>query len=65
MEDTNDIIKKILTVQTRKNLIRIKDKARDKDKEKVGRPKQEIFSTNSRLDVGTPGYKPNFTIQLD
>ena len=63
MEDTNDIIKTNSNGSDPTEFNKDKDKTKDKDK--VGRPKKEIFSTNSRLDMGTPGYKPNFTIQFD
>ena len=65
MEDTNDIIKTNSNGSDPTEFNKDKYKTNDKDKDKVGRPKKEIFSTNSRLDVGTPGYKPNFTIQFD
>jgi hypothetical protein len=61
MENTHDNIKK--NSNGSDPISFNKDKPKEKDKERVGRPKKEIFSTNSRLDVGTPGYKPNFTIQ--
>jgi hypothetical protein len=73
MGDMNDIIKTnsngsaLKEFNKDKTLVVDKDKTLvvDKDKDKVGRHKKDIFSTNSLLDAGTPGYRPNFTIQFD